>query len=188
MQKQVRHDTVEVGPFDDLPGSYLEIHPFGRVPTLTNGTFTLFETGAITRYIDRTFHGSSLLPDGAGALAWMDQVLSVIDSYAYWPMVRQVFSHGYFQPHMGELGQRTEIQEGLERTMPVLRFLEQVTYEGLVLSADKPTLADCHLAPMFDYFLRVEEVRHTLKDYPTLSSWWQRVSEMDSLKQTDPLT
>ena len=95
LSKKVEYQTIEVNPFAELSEAYLMLHPFGRVPVLTHGVFKLFETSAITRYIDRAFEGRSLQPEGAAALARMDQVIAVIDAYAYRPMVRQVSSHAF---------------------------------------------------------------------------------------------
>src|SRR5688500_16436926 len=124
LSKSVEHRTIEVDPFAELSEAYLRLHPFGRVPVLTHGAFRLFETGAITRYVDRAFAGPSLQPESAAALARMDQVISVIDSYAYWPMVRQVSSHAFFRPFLGETSSREEIDTGLEASAKVLSFLD----------------------------------------------------------------
>ena len=69
LSKNVKHETIEVNPFAELSEAYLMLHPFGRVPVLTHGAFKLFETSAITRYVDRAFKGRSLQPEGAAALA-----------------------------------------------------------------------------------------------------------------------
>ena len=186
LAKEVAHERVEVDPFAELPDTYLELHPFGRVPVLTHGTFTLFETGAITRYVDRAFAGPPLQPEGAAALARMDQLVSVIDAYGYWPMVRQVSSHGFFRPFFGEPSRREEIDAGLEKSRKVLTFLDGVAGEGLVLDGCVLTLADCHLAPMIDYFVRVEEGRAALRGHPALQRWWDRVSGLEVVNATDP--
>jgi glutathione S-transferase len=56
--KGISYEWVEVNPFaKDVPADYLAMHPFGRVPTLVNGDFVLFETSAITRYVDEAFQG-----------------------------------------------------------------------------------------------------------------------------------
>jgi glutathione S-transferase len=75
--KEVEHEIIEVDPFAKLPADYLTLHPFGRVPSLTHGGFELFETAAITRYIDRGFEGPPLQPKRAAALGRMDQVIAV---------------------------------------------------------------------------------------------------------------
>ncbi|HEX9964247.1 MAG TPA: glutathione S-transferase family protein [Allosphingosinicella sp.] len=184
--KEVGHETVEVDPFAELPEAYLRLHPFGLVPVLTHGAFELFETGAITRYVDRAFEGPPLQPGSAAALARMDQVISVVDSYAYRPMVRQVSSHAFFRPHFGEDSSREQIDMGLEASRKVLSFLGGVAGEGLVLSGRDFTLADCHLAPMIDYFVRAEEGKAALSSHPALQRWWDGVSGLDILKATDP--
>src|SRR5689334_25046846 len=77
-EKGVAYDRVEVNPFaPDPPASYLALHPFNRVPTLVHDGFVLYETGAITRYIDRAFPGPALQPTGPHALARMDQIIGI---------------------------------------------------------------------------------------------------------------
>lgn len=186
LSKKVEHQTIEVNPFAELSRAYFMLHPFGRVPVLTHGAFKLFETSAITRYIDRAFTGPSLQPQGAVALARMDQVIAAIDAYAYWPMVRQVSSHAFFRPLLGEQSSREEVDTGLEASMKVLSFLEEVAGEGEVLTGGDITLADCHLAPMMDYFVRADEGREALSSHIALQRWWDQVSAMDILKATDP--
>jgi glutathione S-transferase len=186
LSKGVGHETTEVDPFAGLSKAYLGLNPFGRVPSLTHGSFELFETGAITRYVDRAFEGPPLQPEGASALARMDQAISVIDSYAYRPMVRQVASHGFFRPFLGEPSDREEVASGLEASAKMLSFLDGVAAEGLVLNGPGFTLADCHLAPMVDYFVRAEEGKAALSGYRALQRWWDRTSVLEALAATDP--
>ncbi len=186
LAKQVEHGTIEVDPFADLTEDYLRLHPFGLVPALTHGSFALFETNAITRYVDRAFEGPPLQPAGAAALARMDQVISVIDAYAYWPMVRQVASHGFFRPFLGEESSREEIDSGLAASAQVLSFLDGVVAKGEILDGRALTLADFHLAPMIDYFVRAGEGKAALARHSALQTWWEQVSLLDVMKVTDP--
>lgn len=188
LSKNVEHRTIEVDPFAELPEAYLRLHPFGRVPVLTHGTFRLFETGAITRYVDRAFEGPPLQPESAAALARMDQVISVIDSYAYRPLVRQVSSHAFFRPYFGEPSSWEEIDSGLEASRKVLAFLDGVAGEGILLDGRELTLADFHLAPMIDCFVRAEEGKAALSSLPALQGWWDRMYALDVLRATDPFT
>jgi len=187
LSKPVEHGTTEVDPFAGLPEAYLGLHPFGRVPVLTHGAFSLFETSAITRYVDRAFAGRPLQPGGAAALARMDQVVAVVDAYGYWPMVRQVSSHAFFRPLFGEPSSREEVESGVEASRRVLAFLDAVAGEGLVLTGRDLTLADCHLAPVIDYFVRAAEGQAALSPHRALRRWWERVSAWDLLEATDPL-
>jgi glutathione S-transferase len=186
--KQVEHGTVEVDPFAELSPDHLRLHPFGRVPVLTHGAFTLFETAAIARYVDRAFEGPPLQPEAAAALARMDQVVGIVDAYAYWPMVRQVASHAFFRPLFGEPSSREEVDAGLEASGKVLSVLDSVAAEGRVLTGRDITLADCHLAPTIDYFVRAEEGKAALSRHPALQRWWEELSALPALKATDPFT
>lgn len=185
--KGVEHEVVEVDPFSELSGEYLAQHPFGRVPALNHGDFTLFETTAITRYVDRAFPGRPLQPQQAAVAGRMDQVMAVIDAYGYWPMVRQVASHGFFRNHFGQASDQGEVAAGLRQSRTVLSFLNGVAEEGEILNGRDLTLADCHLAPMLDYFVRAEVGREALSHFAALQGWWEMVSCLEILAVTDPM-
>jgi len=186
-EKGTKYTRVEIDPFvPEIPASYRELHPFGKVPVLCHGDFTLFETCAITRYIDAAFAGASLTPPGPQDVARMVQAIAIMDNYGYWPMVRQVFSHRVFRPLHGQAASESEISAGLKTAVQVLDALEKIASEKRVLDGAHVTLADCHLAPMFDYFLRADEGRKIVLRYPALSAWWHSISQLPSFRETDP--
>lgn len=186
LAKAVGHEVIEVDPFAPLPQAYRALHPFGRVPALVHGSFAIFETSAITRYIDRAFDGPSLQPARTVALARMDQLVAAIDAYAYWPMVRQVASHGFFRARFGEPSSPQEVDAGLRASATMLSFLEDVAAEGEILTGVDITLADCHLAPVIDYFVRTEAGKAALFEHPALQAWWNRIATLPALAATDP--
>jgi len=187
-EKGLSYEWVEVNPFaKDIPTDYLAMHPFGRVPTLVQGDFVLFETGAITRYVDEAFPGPRLQPIDPNDRARLSQIISVIDSYAYWPLVRQVFSHGVFRPKLGHPADATEYQRGLEAAPSVLRALEQIASGGRFLVAESLSLADIHLAPMIGYFTSDPGGAILLGQYHRLSAWWSTMSLSKHFVDTKPL-
>ena len=186
-EKGVAYERAEVNPFaPDLPDAYLAMHPFRRVPVLVHGQFVLYETGAITRYVDETFPGPRLQPVAPRERARMTQIVSIIDSYAYWPMVRQVFSHSVFRPRLGESADAAEIHKGLAGAARALRALEQLAPGGNFLVGTELSLADLHLAPMLAYFSAAAEARGILAANPKLSAWWEAMQRRESLAATDP--
>ena len=186
-EKGISYEWVEVNPFaKDVPADYLAMHPFGRVPTLVNGDFVLFETSAITRYVDEAFQGPRLQPIKPEDRGRVSQIISVIDSYAYWPLVRQVFSHGVFRPRLGHPADPIEYQRGLEAAPLVLRALDQLANEDGFLVADSLSLADIHLAPMIGYFTSDPSGENLLKQYHRLSNWWSAMSLEKHLVDTKP--
>ncbi|MGC1891702.1 MAG: glutathione S-transferase family protein [Stellaceae bacterium] len=96
-EKELTYENVEIDPFaTDVPIEYLTLHPFKRVPVLVDSDFALYETEAITRCIDEAFPGPALQPSEPRQRARMAQIISIIDSYGYVPMVRQVAGERVF--------------------------------------------------------------------------------------------
>ena len=186
-EKGVAYDRVEVNPFaPDVPAAYLALHPFGRVPTLVHDDFALYETGAITRYLDRTFTGPALQPNQPRALGRMDQIIGVVDSYGYWPLVRQVFSHRVFRPAIGQPVDEAAVGRGLAGATKVLAALEALAAADAFLVGPALSLADLHLGAMIAYFAAVPEGAALLENYPRLAAWWTHPSRRPSFAATDP--
>jgi glutathione S-transferase len=186
-EKGVAYDRVEVNPFaTDVPADYLALHPFGRVPTLVHDGFALYETGAISRYVDRTFPGPNLQPDQPRALGRMDQIIGVVDSYGYWPLVRQVFSHRVFRPAIGQPADEAEVRRGLAGATKVLAALESLAAPDAFLVGPALSLADLHLGAMIAYFAAAPEGWSLLQNHPRLAAWWMHLTRRPSFAATDP--
>lgn len=186
-EKGVAYERVEVNPFAaEVPATYLAMHPFRRVPVLVHDDFVLYETQAITRYVDETFAGPRLQPEAPRDRARLTQIISIVDSYAYWPMVRQVFAHSVFRPRVGEPVDPAAIAQGLEGSARALGALEALAAGGDFLIGSQLSLADLHLAPMLAYFAAAPEGRTLLPRYPRLAAWWRAMQQRPSLAATDP--
>lgn len=186
-EKDVDYNWIEVNPFaEDVDPAYLEKHPFGRVPTLVQGGFTLYETGAITRYVDDAFSGSPLKPTDLMERARLDQVISIVDNYTYWPLVRQVFSHDVMGPRVGRPSDPNEVTRGLEASKRTLDVLENLIGDGGFIVGRRLSLADIHLAPMLSYFSEAKQGADGLQQRPKLASWFASIAERDAFKATKP--
>jgi glutathione S-transferase len=187
VEKGVAYQQVEVNPFaPDVPAAYLALHPFGRVPTLVHDGFALYETAAITRYIDRAFPGPALQPAEPRALARMDQIIGVVDAYGYWPMVRQVFVQRVARPGRGQPADQGELAAGLAASAKVLAALEQLAADDAFLIGPSLSLADLHLGAMLAYFVQAAEADTLLHNHVRLAAWWQRTTQRPSFAATDP--
>jgi glutathione S-transferase len=186
-EKGVSCRWIEINPFaPDIPESYLTLHPFKRVPALVHDKFQIYETGAITRYVDEAFPGPRLQPTDPRHRARCGQFLSIIDSYVYWPLVRQVFSHRVFRPRLGRPSDATEIQKGLDAAPEVLAALERLVADTEYLCGTELSLADIHLAPMIGYFVMAGEGEALLKRHRKLSHWWATISARTTYRATMP--
>lgn len=186
-EKGASYHWIEINPFaPDVPKSYLALHPFKRVPALVHDTFQVYETGAITRYVDEAFPGPRLQPTDPRHRARCSQLLSIIDSYVYWPLVRQVFSHRVFRPRLGRASDTTEIQKGLDAAPEVLAALERLVADTEYLCGTELSLADIHLAPMIGYFAMAGEGEALLKRHRKLGHWWATMSARTAYCATMP--
>jgi glutathione S-transferase len=186
-EKGIGYRWIEVDPFaDEVPASYLALHPFKRVPALVNDGFELYETAAITRYLDEAFPGPRLQPAELWQRARCTQVISIVDRYVYWPLVRQVFSHRVFRPRFALPSDAAELQRGLQAAPAALAALERIASDaGYLCSADL-SLADLHLAPMIGYFTVADEGDALLQQHPKLSNWWPLMSARAAYRATTP--
>src|SRR5690242_15556747 len=103
-EKGIPYRLTEVDIFAEggPPADYSARHPFGRIPAFEHDVFRLYETGAIARYVDEAFPGPTLMPREAKARARANQVMSIVDNYAYPAMVWGVFVEGVRAPAQGK--------------------------------------------------------------------------------------
>lgn len=181
LEKDVDHDHVEVDIFakEGLPNGYLERHPFGRIPAFSHGKVDLYETGAITRYVDEAFPGVALQPAHPPARARMNQLISVTDNYLYRPLV-----WGVYVPCVEKGGDTGEaaIAEATAKARHCLQVIESGM--GVWLAGDELTLADLYAAPMIAYGLMTDQGRDMLSACARLGQWWQRISARPSMVAT----
>jgi len=184
-EKEVSFNYVEVDPFTPYsPENQTNVHPFNRVPVLRHGDFEVYETEAITEYIDSAFEGRRLSPTTTDARVRSRQVISIVDSYLYWPFVRQVYAHSASRAAKGLRTEEAEILAGLQEAPRVLNSLETIAQEGLALSGNEFELADMHLLPMVDYFLKVAKAKSLFLQYPALNHWWREVHVRPSVRRS----
>jgi glutathione S-transferase len=187
-EKGVTHDLMPVDIFaaDGIPAAYLDRHPFGKIPAFDHGEFHLFETSAITRYIDEAFDGPALQPAHAKMRARMNQIISIADGYVYPQMVWGLYVECIEKPKRGEApdADRVEKARGVAHTS--LTVLAGLLGDQPWMCGDTLTLADLYLAPMIDYGLEVPEVREMFLEHRNLGDWWQRVTALESFRETQP--
>lgn len=177
-EKGVAYELVPVDIFDrdGLPDWYLQRHPFRRIPAFEHGSLNLFETGAITRYIDEAFDGPHLQPEAVADRAMMNQAISLIDSYAYRAMVWGVYVERVEKPGRNEAPDEALIASSLATARTCLQTFSGLIGQGPWLAGETLSLADLHAAPLIWYFIRSPEGAAMLAEYPALAAWWQTLT------------
>jgi len=185
-EKAVDYVLEEVDIFDEngMPEDYLKLHPFGRIPAFVHGEFKLYETGAITRYIDEAFPGISLQPNDPQTRARMNQVISLLDSYAYQPMIWAVFVQRISIPIEGGMANEAEILSALPLIEKCLQALEALCCDSAYFAGSQLTLADLHALPILLYFNQTAEGEKMISNQHNLSRWLEMMKLRNSVEST----
>ncbi len=186
-EKALSCEWREIDPFAlTRPEAHADLHPFARVPVLVHDGFALYETGPILRYLDEAFPGPALQPADPRRRARLNQIIAIADAYAYWPLVRQVFSHAVFRPAAGEPTVAAEMTAGMKAAPRVLKALDALASGEPFLLGQTLTLADIHLAPMLASFAMAPQGIRMLQGYEKLDRWLSRVSGRPTFAATRP--
>ncbi|MER8751963.1 glutathione S-transferase family protein [Mesorhizobium sp. M1050] len=182
-EKGIDYELVPVDVFaaEGIPAWYFRHHPFGRIPAFEHDGFRLFETNAIAKYIDEAFDGPSLQPAGLRVRATMNQILGMLDAYAYRSMVWDVAVERLEK----EAPDEALIANGLSQASKALQTLSSLKAPGPWLLGDQLTLADLHAAPIIGYFVKVAEGQSLLAEFPTIQAWWERIAARASFARTE---
>ena len=185
-EKGVEYTLHEVDIFGPLgvPDEHLQRHPFGRIPVLRHGSFELYETAAITRYVDEAFDGPALQPIEAAPRARMNQLIGLLDAYAYQPMVWGVFVQRVRRPLQGQPTDEAKVAQSLGQSHACLRALTQLAAFEPFLVSRSISLADLHAAPMLRYLSLAPEGQALLDQQHALAHWLQTMLARPSMLRT----
>src|SRR6185295_10551796 len=147
----VERDAAEYAPRPPEPRSPDRLAPhrtFGHVPAFEHDGFRLYETGAITRYIDEGFAGPALQPASPRGRARMHQIISLLDNYAYQTLVWDIFVERIRAAFEGRKPDQARIAAALPLAETCLDELVELMADGPYLAGERISLADLHAAPM----------------------------------------
>ena len=185
-EKEVSYSLREVEIFGPggVPEEHLKRHPFGRIPVLQCGALSLYETSAITRYVDEAYSGPTLQPCDPLSRSRMNQVIGLLDAYAYRPMVWGVFVQRVQVPLSGGAPNESEIASSLRSAAVCLKALEALLGPTPFLAGEKISLADLHAFPILRYFCLAPEGHSLLKSHPALFRWYEVMLTRPSVART----
>ena len=176
-EKGVDYELVPTRPGETAP-----LNPLGKIPMMKHGDFTLYESPAIVRYVDRTFEGPPLWPEDTKGSSLCDQWLSVVcDS-----MVQTALA-GVIAPRFGIIpGTEEGIQAALKRSERVVGIFDKHLADHRFLAGEQVSAADLFLVPIFFYFPEIPELKALLESSPNCGRWVREMGARPSVKATDP--
>jgi glutathione S-transferase len=173
-----------------MPGTlrapeHLSRHPFGRVPVLEHNGFSLYETQAILRYLDRVLPAPALTPGDCKAAARMDQAMNVNDWYLFQGVANVIGFQRVVKPRlMGLAPDETAIEAAMPQAHAVFKELARLLGEQPCFAGDAVSLADLLIAPQLAFLTQTPEWLVLGDARANIVSWLARMEARPSFRAT----
>lgn len=178
-------------PIDMLGGetkqpAHLRRHPFGKVPAFEHDGFAFYEATAIVRYVDQVFPGKKLQPSDARQAARMNQIIGIIDFYAYGSIVGKLVWQRLIVPMTGGQCDDGVVSNARPMVETSLAEFERIKGGDPFLAGPDISLADLYLAPIMAYLSMTPDMAGLMQSCPGLKSWWDTMAARPSMQATQP--
>ena len=180
IEKHIQHElvTVDMAARKHREPAYLAVNPYGRVPTLEEEGFLLYESNAILSYLEATHPEPALVPPDARGRAVVDMHMRLCDLQ----MARQtgiiIFPMRFLPKERWDEKAMAQAKGEIEKHLAILeRQLDGREY----LVADRYSLAEVSYTP-FVQFLPMMQITPP----PAVAGWVSRILDRSSAKQTAP--
>src|SRR5713226_3263901 len=173
-----------------IPGTmrspeHLSRHPFGRVPVLVHDSFSLYETQAIMRYLDRVLPTPALTPGDCKAAARMDQAMNVNDWYLFQGVANVIGFQRVVKPRLlGLAPDEAAIEAAMPQAHAVFKELARLLGEQPYFAGDAVSLADLLIAPQLAFFTQTPEWSVLSAPHANLVAWLARMEARPSFQAT----
>jgi len=184
-EKHVPWRIAPLRPGQHREHAHLSRHPFGRMPVIEHGDFTLYETQAIVRYIDRIWPQPALTPSDPRAAAQMDQAMNVNDWYLFQGCGNVIGFQRVVGPKlMGLTPDLAAIEAAMPNARRVFNELGRLLGDKPYFAGDQVSLAEMMLIPQMDFMSQAPEWTELTVALPTIASWFERVISRPSFAAT----
>jgi len=174
-------------PLDIIKGEqrapdYVALNPNMRMPTLTDGDYVLWESGAILQYLAGKKPQSGLLPsDEAGRL---DVTRWQFWDMSHWdPACAIYLFENVVKPMILKSGEpdQTQLQKGAELFNRAAKVLDGQLKRNKYVTGDRLTIADFSLAAPLNY---AAMARLPLEGYGEITRWYASVQSLPAWQKT----
>jgi len=158
--------------------AYLAFNPYGRVPTLEEDGFVLYESTAILRYLEATHATPALMPADERGRALVDMHMKLCDLQMSRHSGTIIFPKRFLPKERWNEAAIAEAKTEIEKHLAILdRQLAGKTY----LVAEQFSLADLCYVPFLEFLPLME-----ITPPPAVASWRDRLLARPSALETKP--
>jgi glutathione S-transferase len=152
---------------DNRKPDYLALNPFGQVPTIQDGDFTLFDSNAILVYLAKRYGDASWLPDEPAAAAAVQRWLSLAaGQIAYGPCAARLVT---------VFGAPLDHENAKKVAVKLFDVIEQELAGKPFAAGNHVTIADI---AAHTYIAHAPEGGVSLEPYPNIRAWLRRVEAL----------
>jgi len=184
-EASAEYDLKSVGIFNGENDSseYRAKNPFGKIPTLEVDGELLYETAAITDYLDTVVASNKFSPSNPMSKARMRQIMAIIDSYFYSPAITTIVIQRLIVPSQGGKTDEDAVKNAIAPAKTAAEAIESLTVGSPYLLGSELSIADFYLIPIFIYLSQTPEFDAITAQTPKLRTWWDEVNKLKSVKQ-----
>jgi len=190
--KQIPYESrlLSLATGENRSDEFLKVNPKGKVPALRHGAFTMRESVAIVRYLDRCFPTPPLFGANAAEEATINQQIDEVENYVV------PNSHAITRAVFGNIVADREAVLNEQAQRIAVQFGDIEASAGAWLMGNNISAADIVLYPLVAVLLRAagKPAARTLdlqllpfrERYPKLSDWCRRVEALPGFDATYP--
>lgn len=168
---------------DNKTEEYLAKHPFGKVPALEVDGMKIYETAAITYYLNQKLGAGKFAPADILGQTRMQQIISIIDNYLYPSAVRTIVIQNLIVPSQGGQTDSEAVQNAIAPSKKALAAIEHLFTSTPFLVGSLISLADFYLIPIFIYLEKTPQFNAVTANTPKLRIWWNEVKILQSVTE-----
>lgn len=157
---------VDIGKDEQFTSDFLSISPNNKIPAITDGDTSLFESGAILLYLARK--SQRFLPEEGTVGYWKTMQWLMWQMGGYGPMLGQAHHFLHFNSGKSAYAEERYRQEAHRLTSVLDRHLD--TSEFLT---DQLSIADFSIWP---WTSRFDYQNIDLNDYPSVKRWYLQLA------------
>ncbi|GAU39543.1 hypothetical protein TSUD_37960 [Trifolium subterraneum] len=188
-EKQIEFEFVDINlrNGDHKKEPFISLNPFGQIPAFEDGGLKLFESRAITQYIDDEYgdKGTKLTISDSKKKAIMRLWLEVESQHYDQVSTKLVWELG-LKPLFGIPLDTKIVEENEAKLDSILNVYEKRLSESKYLGGESFTLVDLHHLPSLHYLMK-SQIKKLFESRPYVSAWvaditarpaWSKVTAM----------
>ena len=181
--RELETQVVDIFAGEGQSPEYLQLNPHGKVPTLVDGDFSLWESNAIVQYLAAQAADSALFPrddrSRADILRWQfwesTSWAPACGVFIYENVLKTMLGRGAADP--------AELKKGEEKFHRSAKVLNDHLAKRPWLVGDALSLADISVAPVLMY---ADSARYPLEGYDHIGSWFDKIQQLPAWIATSP--